>query len=69
MKNYYLSALPRRLRATALSIGALFLASCTIGYDGNETFSSGVSDTQLTSPSAESITFTQNVSGMEVTIT
>lgn len=69
MKNYYLSALPRRLRATALSIGALFLASCTIGYDGNETFSSGVSDTQLTSPSAESITFTQNVSGTEVTIT
>lgn len=69
MKNYYLSALPQRLRATALSIGALFLASCTIGYDGNETFSSGVSDTQLTSPSAESITFTQNVSGTEVTIT
>ena len=57
------------MQAVVLALGSLLLASCAIGYDGDETFSSGVSNTQLASPSAEDITFTSNVSGTEVTIT
>ena len=62
-------ALPKRMQAAVLAIGTLLLASCAIGYDGSGTFSSGVSDSQLASPSADDITFTPNVSGTEVTIT
>lgn len=69
MKSCYLLALPKRMQAAVLAIGTLLLASCAIGYDGSGTFSSGVSDSQLASPSADDITFTPNVSGTEVTIT
>ena len=60
---------PKRMQAAVLAIGTLLLPSCAIGYDGSGTFSSGVSDSQLASPSADDITFTPNVSGTEVTIT
>lgn len=70
MKSCYLFALPQRMQVAAvLAIGTLLLTACAIHYDGSETFSSGVSNSQLSSPNAEDITFTSNVSGTEVTIT
>ena len=57
------------MQVFTLAMGTLLLASCAIGVDGDESFSAGVSGTQLTSPSADKITFTSNVSGTEVTIT
>lgn len=57
------------MQVFTLAMGTLLLASCAIGVDGDESFSAGVSGTQLISPSADKITFTSNVSGTEVTIT
>lgn len=49
-------------------IGVMFMCSCAVDGFNEETFDSGVSNTQLTSPSADSITFKASTDGSKTTI-
>ena len=44
-----------------IGVGALFLASCSKGFDSDETFSSTVRDSQLASPTLTKANFSQRV--------
>lgn len=46
----------------------LFIASCAKGFDNNETFSSGVSNTQLLSPAEDGITFSKSADEKTFTV-
>jgi hypothetical protein len=67
MNDYKL--LTVRLSAVAFTVGSLWLfAACADTYDGNETFSGGVRNTQLLSPDAADITVTPNTDGDQMVI-
>ncbi len=67
MKNKHLF-LRGKTYALLLATGTLLWGSCAIGYDSPNGFDSGVHNTQMTPPKAESITFTTNTSITEATI-
>ncbi len=60
----------RELGGVAMAaIATMFFGSCAVdGFDENEKYSSGVSDTQLASPSADGITITASADGSTQTI-
>ena len=53
----------------AFAVLGLLLASCADTYDGDETFSAGVRNTQLSSPAEGDIVITPNTDGDQMTIT
>jgi len=58
-----------KTRNIALLSALMYFISCVNGYKDDWTFSSGVENTTLESPPAESITFTKNAEGTILTIT
>lgn len=67
MKNNHLFSL-RNVSLTAFAVTTLLLSSCTIGYNDDWNFSSGVKNVQLESPKAEDVTFTMNVEGTAIKV-
>lgn len=65
----YNKLLTSRLGAVALTVaGAWLVAACADTYDGDETFSGGVQNAQLSSPSEGDIIITPNTDGDQMTI-
>lgn len=52
----------------AVAAGAWLITSCADTYDGDETYDSGVRNTQMASPAEGEITITPNTAGDEMTI-
>ena len=53
----------------AVAAGAWLITSCADTYDGDETYDSGVRNTQMASPAEGEITITPNTAGDQMTIT
>ena len=56
------------LTLAAIAVGACLVTSCADTYDGNDTFTSDVKNTQLVSPAEGEITITPNTDGDRMTI-
>ena len=56
------------LTLAAIAVGACLVTSCADTYDGKDTFTSDVKNTQLVSPAEGEITITPNTDGDRMTI-
>ena len=69
MKKNLFSLRGKACAFVSLAAGAMLLASCAQdGYDDDERWDSGVSNTQLVTPGVDEIVITPNVDGTQMTI-